>query len=116
LTDNPNDLRTQAVNVSSLNQSDLVHCIMKIGAGLTISDVTSIIADGGAVNTDLFNAFPSISGVFDSLDASFDPSKHKVHIKPQPGVALRTAVSEVKMKRVAVVVTGMVVTAVTDLQ
>jgi hypothetical protein len=107
LTDNPNDLRAQVVNVSSLNQSDLVHRIMKIGAGLTISDVTSVIeaakqviadviAEGGAVNTELFNAFPSISGVFDSPDAPFEPTKHKVHIKLQPGVALRAAVGEIK--------------------
>jgi hypothetical protein len=127
LTDNPNDLRAQVVNVSSLNQGDLVHRIMKIGAGLTISDVTSVIealkqviadviADGGAVNTDLFNAFPSISGVFDSPDAPFDSSKHKVHIKLQPGVALRTAVTEIKTQRVAAVVTGTVITAVTDLK
>jgi hypothetical protein len=58
---------------------------MKIGAGLTISDVTSVIdvakqviadviADGGMVNTDLFNAFPSISEVFDSPDAPFVPA------------------------------------------
>jgi nucleoid DNA-binding protein len=42
---------------------------MKTGAGLTISDVTSVIeaakqviadviAEGGVVNTELFNAFP----------------------------------------------------------
>jgi hypothetical protein len=127
LTDNPNDLRAQVVNVSSLTQGDLTHRIMKIGAGLTISDVTSVlealkqviadvIAEGGAVNTDLFNAFPSISGVFDSPDAPFEPSKHKVHIKLQPGIALRTAVGEVKTRRVAAVVTGTVVTAVTDLK
>ncbi|MDR1126836.1 MAG: hypothetical protein LBL06_01785 [Treponema sp.] len=53
-----------------------------------------------AVNTDLFNAFPSISGVFDSPDAPCDLSKHKVHIKLQSGVALRAAV-----------VTGTVITA-----
>jgi hypothetical protein len=68
------------------------------------------------VNTELFNAFPSISGVFDSPDAPFDPGKHKVHIKLQTGVALRTAVAEVKTRRVAAVVTGTVITAVTDLK
>ncbi|MDR1221051.1 MAG: DUF4469 domain-containing protein [Treponema sp.] len=127
LTDNPNDSRAQVVNVSSYSQAELVGLIMEIGAGLTRSDVISvieaekqviskIIVGGGAVNTELFNAFPSISGVFDSPDAPFDPAKHKVHIKLQPGVALRAAVADVKTKRVAAVVTGAVITAVTDLK
>ncbi|MDR1219507.1 MAG: DUF4469 domain-containing protein [Treponema sp.] len=127
LTKNPNDLRAQPVNVSSFSLDAIIDLIMEIGAGLTRSDVisvfeaekqvvTKIIADGGAVNTDLFNAFPSITGVFESPDAPFDPARHKVHINLHPGVALRSAVAEVKTKRVAVVVTGTVVTAVTDMK
>ncbi|MDR1220478.1 MAG: DUF4469 domain-containing protein [Treponema sp.] len=127
LTDNPNDSRAQVVNVSSYSQADLVDRIMKIGAGLTRSDIISVleaekqvvadvVAEGGAVTTELFNAFPSISGVFDTPDAPFDPAKHKVHIKLHPGMALRSAVAQVKTKRVAAVVTGTVITAVTDLK
>ncbi|MDR1073865.1 MAG: hypothetical protein LBL45_09365, partial [Treponema sp.] len=77
LTKNPNDLRAQPVNVSSFSLDAIIDLIMDIGAGITRSDVvsvfeaekqviTKIIADGGAVNTDLFNAFPSITGVFES--------------------------------------------------
>ncbi|MDR1221140.1 MAG: DUF4469 domain-containing protein [Treponema sp.] len=127
LTANPNDLRAQVVNVSSYSQADLVDRIMKIGAGLTRSDIISVleaekqvvadvVAEGGAVTTELFNAFPSISGVFDSPDAPFDPAKHKAHIKLHPGIALRNAVADIKTKRVAAVVTGTVITAVTDLK
>jgi hypothetical protein len=78
--------------------------------------VSDIIADGGAVNTELFNAFPSISGIFDSPDAPFDHTKHKINIKLHPGVVLRSAVSSVKPKRIAAVVTGTVITAITDLK
>jgi hypothetical protein len=127
LTDNPNDLCAQVVNVSSLAQSDFVDRIMKIDAGLTRSDAVSaleaekqvvagVVAEGGAVNTELFNASPSISGGFDSPDAPFAHTKRKVHIKLQPGAALRFAFAEVKTKRVAAVVTGTVVTAVTGLK
>jgi hypothetical protein len=127
LTENPSDLRAQVINVPSFTQEDITNRIMEIGAGLTRSDVVSvfeaekqviarIIADGGAVNTEIFNAFPSISGVFESPDAPFDPARHKVHIKLQGGVALRAAVAEVKTRRVAAVVTGTVITAVTDLK
>jgi hypothetical protein len=127
LTDKPGDLRAQVVNVESFTQHDLVDRILKIGAGLTRSDVVSvleaekqvvsdIIANGGAVNTELFNAFPSISGVFDSTDAPFDHTKHKINIKLHPGVVLRSAVSSVKPKRITAVLTGTVITAVTDLK
>ncbi|MDR1985534.1 MAG: DUF4469 domain-containing protein [Treponema sp.] len=127
LTEKPGDLRAQVINVSSYTQNDLVDRILKIGAGLTRSDVVSVleaekqviadlVAEGSAVNTDLFNAFPSISGVFDSPDAPFDHAKHKVNIKLNPGIALRSAVSSVKTKRVAATLTGTVITAVIDLK
>ncbi|MDR0645398.1 MAG: DUF4469 domain-containing protein [Treponema sp.] len=127
LTDKPGDLRAQVVNVVSYTQNDIIDRILKTGAGLTRSDVISvleaekevvsdIIADGGAVNTELFNAFPSISGVFDSPDSPFDHPKHKVNIKLHPGMVLRSAVSSVKPKRIAAVVTGTIITAVTDLK
>ncbi|MDR2807785.1 MAG: DUF4469 domain-containing protein, partial [Spirochaetaceae bacterium] len=64
----------------------------------------------------LFNAYPSISGTFDSPETSFDPAHHKVHINLHPGIVLRTAVSSVKTKKVAAVVSGTVITAVTDLK
>jgi hypothetical protein len=127
LTDKPGDLRAQVINVTSYTQNDIVDRVMNIGAGLTRSDVVAvleaekqvigaIIAEGGAVNTELFNAFPSISGVFDGPDEAFDHSKHKVRINLHPGVVLRSAVSSVKTKRIAAVVTGSVITSVTDLK
>jgi hypothetical protein len=98
-----------------------------IGAGLACSDIISIIeaekqvigtiiAEGGAVNTELFNAFPSISGVFDTPDEAFDHSKHKIRINLHPGVVLRSAVSQAKPKQIAAVLTGTVITSATDLK
>ncbi|MDR0374296.1 MAG: DUF4469 domain-containing protein [Treponema sp.] len=127
LTEKPGDLRAQVVNVASHTQNDIIDRMLKSGAGLTRSDIVSvfeaekrsvmdIIAEGGAVNTDLFNAFPSISGVFDTPEAPFDHTKHKVNIKLHPGAALRAAVADVKTKRIAAVVTGTVITAVTDVK
>jgi hypothetical protein len=127
LTDKPGDLRAQVINVTSYTQNDIVDRVMKIGAGLTRSDIASvleaekqvieaIVAEGGAVNTELFNAFPSVSGVFDTPDQAFDHGKHKVKINLHPGVVLRSAVSQVKPKRVAAVVSGTVITSVTDLK
>jgi hypothetical protein len=127
LTEKPGDYRAQVINVTSHTQNDIVERVMKIGAGLTHSDIAAvleaekqviadIIAEGGEVNTELFNAFPSVSGVFDTPDEPFDHSKHKVRINLHPGVVLCSAVSQVKPKRVAAILTGTVITAVTDLK
>jgi hypothetical protein len=127
LTDKASDFRAQVINVTSYTQNDIVERILNIGAGLTRSDVasvieaekqviTGIIAEGGAVNTELFNAFPSISGVFETPDEAFDNSKHKIRINLQPGVALRSAVSQVKPKRVAAVLSGTIITSVMDIK
>jgi hypothetical protein len=126
LTEKAGDLRVQVVNVSSYTRDDIIDRIMKIGAGLTRLDIvavfeaekqviTDIIADGGAVNTELFNAFPSITGVFDTPKEAFDHTRHKVKINLHPGTTLRSAISQTKPRRVAVL-TGTVITSVTDLK
>jgi hypothetical protein len=108
LTDDPNDFRAQVVNVRSFTQNDVIDRIMKIGAGLTRSDivsvleaekqvVTDIIADGGAVNTDLFYASPSIQGVF---TATAEPDAHTVRINLRPGQVLQKAIVDMKTKEV----------------
>ncbi|MDR2537900.1 MAG: hypothetical protein LBC46_06300 [Treponema sp.] len=68
------------------------------------------------VAPELFNAFPSISGVFDTPEEDFDHSKHKIRINLHPGLALRSAVSQIKPKHVAAVVSETVLTSVTDLK
>jgi len=127
LTENPDDMRAQVVNVISHTQRDLIDRIMRIGAGLTRSDIASvleaekqvvmdIIGEGGAVNTELFNAFPSITGVFDTPNESFDSAKHRVKVHLQPGSALRTAATGIKTKKVTGVVTGTIITSVLDVK
>jgi hypothetical protein len=108
LTEDPNDFRAQVANVRSFTQNDVIDRIMKIGAGLTRSDivsvleaekqvVTDIIADGGAVNTDLFYASPSIQGVF---TATAEPDAHTVRINLHPGQVLQKAIADMKTKKV----------------
>jgi hypothetical protein len=78
--------------------------------------IDNIIAEGGTVNTELFNPFPSISGVFDTPDEAFNHTKHKIRINLHLGVALRSAVSQVKPKHIAAVLSGTVITWVTDIK
>ena len=127
LTSAPDDYRAQVVNVTSHTQEDIVNRIMRIGAGLTRSDIAAvleaekqvvaeIIADGGAVNTELFNAFPSIQGVFHSAEASVDGIHQKVRINLHAGMALRDAVGAVKTKKLPGVVSGTIISSVTDIK
>jgi hypothetical protein len=127
LTVSPGDFRAQVVNVRSYTQEEIIDRIMKIGAGLTRSDIsavleaekqvlTDIISGGEAVNTELFNAFPSIQGVFASAEENLDPARHTVRINLHPGVVLRRAVAEIKTKKVAVPAAGTLITSVTDIR
>jgi hypothetical protein len=108
LTDDLNDFRAQVVNVRSFTRDDIIDRIMKIGAGLTRSDivsvleaerqvVTDIVAEGCAVNTDLFYASPSIQGVF---TATAEPDTHTVRINLHPSQVLQKAIAGVKIKKV----------------
>jgi hypothetical protein len=127
LTDDPEDFRAQVVNVVSYTQNDIIERIMRIGAGLTRSDVLSvleaekqvvceIVEDGGAVTTELFNIFPSIGGNFDGATDTFDSSRHRVRINLRIGTALRNVVGDVKPKKVTTGITSLSVLAVTDVK
>ncbi|MHB9296535.1 hypothetical protein PilKf_02308 [Pillotina sp. SPG140] len=127
LTEEPGDLRAQVVNARSYTEQELIDKILQIGAGLTRSDVVSvleaikqviadILADGGTVHCDLFNISFSIQGVFHSPDETFDPAKHKIKINFHIGSGLRKAVSDVKVKKVAAVLSGTIITSVTDIK
>ncbi|MDR0411287.1 MAG: DUF4469 domain-containing protein [Treponema sp.] len=127
LTDNPDDMRARTVNVISLNQDEIINRILKIGAGLTRSDIVSVLEaeaqvvkdaleDGEAVTTHLFNAFPSIQGVFTGAEDAFDSRRHSVKIHYAAGIGLREASGRVKLKKVLPGQTGAIITAVTDVK
>jgi hypothetical protein len=124
LTDTPNDYRARVVNVRTYTQADIIDRIMGIGAGLTRSDILSvleaekqvlaaIVAEGGAVNTELFSAYPSIQGVF---TLSAEPDARTVRLNLHPGKALRDALSGVKARKVSAPPTGTIIEAVTDIK
>jgi hypothetical protein len=127
LTTAPDDFRAQVVNVPSYTQDDIVDRVMRIGAGLTRSDIAAvleaekqvvveIVSDGGAVTTELFNAFPSIQGVFHSAEDSVDGVHQKVRINLHAGTAIRDAVGAVKTKKLPGIVSGTIISSVTDVK
>jgi hypothetical protein len=125
--DNPDDMSAHTANVISHNQTDIIDRILKTGAGLTRSDVISVLeaekeviydllAEGGAVTTELFNAFPSIQGVFTGAEDSFDHKRHRVKIHLSEGIGLRAVEERVKAKKIAPLQTGARIIAVTDIK
>jgi hypothetical protein len=102
----------------------IIERIMGIGAGLTRSDVMSvfeaekqvcaaIIAEGGAINTELWVAHPSIQGVF---TASAEPDAHTVRINLHAGKVLRDAIAGMRTRKVPPVQTGTIIESVTDVK
>ena len=126
LTPTPDDYMAQTANVRSYTNEEIADRILKTGAGLTKSDILSvlqaqnevicdIIAEGDAVNTPLFNTQPSISGVFTSASDSFDPSRHRVKINLSAGKALREAITKVRTKKVTVADATPIINEVKDM-
>jgi hypothetical protein len=127
LTEALDDFKAQVVNVKSRTQSDIIDRILHIGAGLTRSDVVSvleaekqviceIVEEGDAVTTELFNSFPSMPGVYEGVTDSYDPSRHQVKVNLQPGTALRDAATRIKPKKVSGGIAIINILAVTDVK
>jgi hypothetical protein len=125
LTIAPDDFMAQVTNVLSHGEAEIVARMLKKGAGLTRSDIFSvtdmytetvceIIAEGGAVVTPLFNAFPSIPGVFKGIDDPFDLKRHGVRINLTAGKSTREAVKLIKTRRVHVANPQPLIVAVKD--
>ena len=53
------------------------------------------LIEGNRVNVgDVFDLYPSIKGVFDSITDSFDPARHKIEVNAAPGTRVRKNVQE----------------------
>lgn len=100
LTSDPDDYTAQVQSVGTVNNDDLIAEMTSRGSTLTAAEARSFLEEyelalkkkllaGYAVNTPLFNISPSIVGVFNGRDDSFDPSRHTVRINITPGVKLR---------------------------
>jgi hypothetical protein len=119
-----NDYTAQPINVTSYSEADIINKIMEIGAGLTKSDVLSvvealkqvivrIVADGGAVNTELFSASFSIAGVYTPTQVV---DTRSVRLNLQPGRILRAAIRDIPTRRVDNVNTGGLIHSVQDVK
>lgn len=123
----PNDLKAILQNVRTYGEEEIIKMMMNSGAGLTESDIvsvlrafektlTEIIADGGAIHTPIFRASPSIQGVFETREDVVDGVHRKVHLNLQPGTALRDAAKEIKTHKLPVLFSGTYIVEVWDMK
>ena len=75
---------------------------------------SSLIKDGSAVNTPLFNTALTIAGVFNGANDAFDKKRHTVNLNINAGTALKTAVGKVKTIKTETASTDPYITSVLD--
>ena len=126
LTPAPDDYMAQAADVRSYTLDEIIDLMMDKGTTITRADVaatlqvygevvSTIIKDGSAVNTPLFNTALSISGVFNGAADSFDKKRHTVNLNLSAGTLLREAAAKVKCEKTEGASTDPYITEVTDI-
>lgn len=107
LTSDPNDYLAQTQTVGTVTEEELISEMVSRGSTLTRAEAMSFLEEfflalkksliaGYNVNTGLFNIMPSILGVFNGIDDTFDPARHSVRINITPGIKLRAIEKEFK--------------------
>lgn len=130
LTDNllntdTNDYVAKSSNVRSYTLEEIIDRMAGKGMSLTKVDISAvlqayhneisnIIADGSAVNTPLFNAQPSISGTFNSMTDTYDPTRHKIKTNLTGGKVIKEAATKISFNKVPAPAQNTQITAVID--
>lgn len=125
ITPAPGNFIARTVNVRSYTEDEIANQMLRRGTMLTKTDILAvmelrntvirdILAEGNAVNTALFNAHPSISGVFNGVSDSFDASRHHTHINLNPGKLLREVEKQIRPGKVNVAAPVPNITLVVD--
>ena len=92
--------RAQVVNSRSYTFKDIANHLLQHNTGLSASVIYGVwegikgaveeyIAEGGSINTELFQIHPSIQGVFDAPEDGFDRSRHTIRLRLKAGALLR---------------------------
>ena len=126
LTPAPDDYMAQAQDVRSYTLDEIIDLMMDKGTTITRADVAatlqvygevcaSLIKDGSALNTPLFNTALTIAGVFNGANDAFDKKRHTVKLNMTAGTLLRDAVTKVKCEKTEAAGTDPYITEVADI-
>jgi len=109
LTEQP-CLRAVPQSVESYQLKDLLE-EMVVPGGVTTTQAAAVLDSfmaaqrkvlkrGGAINTEYYNVYPCISGVFESETDSFDKERHQLYFSAQLGTWFNTVTEGVDMQKV----------------
>lgn len=127
LTDDPNDYRAVTTDNETDTEEDIVDDMVERGSTVTRADIVSVleeyrasirrrVAMGRNISTPLFEAYHTISGVFNGPNDNFDRSRHQVKLSMNPGKVLKEVMSSVEVQRVDIDPATPVIQRVEDLR
>jgi hypothetical protein len=110
ITPDPNDQKARVQPNATLGIDEIVKRIVKRGTTLTETDVRAVlrlsfdeiadaVAEGNNVNLSLVNIKPSVQGVFDSVNDSFDDSRHTVRASVSAGIGLQQKMGTASLEK-----------------
>jgi hypothetical protein len=113
LTKRKDDFSARTRTAMSYDRDRFIDLMLQRGTLLTKTDIVAVFNDmeetmayimnnGGSVSLPLLKTSFSISGAFNGATDSFDPLRHKVHVKLGNGVLLRDLEKKLKPEKVNV--------------
>ncbi|MCR5887922.1 DUF4469 domain-containing protein [Hymenobacter sp. J193] len=114
LTTDPKDLRAQVQISATASIDDLANDIVRPGSTVTKAEFLAMYEElktaalrrvqrGESVVTDFFILRPALTGVWADANDTFDPQRHRGHIRLTPGTYLRQAETELSFTLVRAV-------------
>lgn len=111
LTSRVDNYTARAQNVKSHDLESIIRIMLAEGSRVTRADILAVLsgffevagiltAKGEAINTDLIKTSFSITGTFDSVEDTFDNSRHAVRVNINAGKILKEAVAQIQIKKV----------------
>jgi len=111
MTPNPRDYVAKTQVNNSLSMEDIFDLMTSRGSTITKAEglavmeeffnaVGQAVKNGSSIKTPLFNILPSISGVFNSPEDRFDPLRHQVRVRINPGKRLKEMEPEIVVNKI----------------
>jgi hypothetical protein len=110
MTPDPNDRRAVVLVRQSYTITDIIDQMISRGSTVTKAEALSVfeelslamentLKEGNSIKTDLFKIIPTISGVFANDEDSFDPERHEIRLRINPGLRLRETENKITVER-----------------
>lgn len=110
------DVKAICESAVSRGRADVTASAMQHAVELFLKEMEYRLCDGYSINTGSFTAIPSVKGVFDSPEETFDPEKHTLSFRFNQGESLRKKLSMVEVHIMGVANSTIRIDQITDLK